>query len=321
MDILSLLGSTLGLGMMAGLNLYATVLALGLGIRFHFIHLPATFSHLEVLADPWVLGIAGFAFIVEFAADKVPWVDSAWDSFHTVIRPVGAAILALTAAGGLDPATRTILALLTGAVALTGHTAKAGTRLAVNHSPEPFSNIALSLTEDTVAVFGTWLAVTHPWIAGALVAVFLVLFAIFAPRLWRLLHLEWTALRGALRHLLGFEDQHASLPPGPQSELKDPSLFCIEAIAGPGVRGLKNSHGYLCLTDREMVFIASRAFRRHVRRVPISTIEASTLRKGILIDTLSFTAAGTRIEFLVPKDQRHGSERLAMLQSQGTARQ
>jgi hypothetical protein len=313
MDILSLLGSTLGLGMMAGLNLYATVLALGLGIRFHLIHLPSTFSHLGVLADPWVLGVAGFAFIVEFAADKVPWVDSAWDSFHTVIRPAGAALLALTAAGGLDPATRTILALLTGAVALTGHTAKAGTRLAVNHSPEPFSNIALSLSEDAVAVFGTWLAVTHPWIAGCFVAAFLVLFAVFAPRLWRLLRLEWIALRGAVRHLFGSQGHAASLPPQLQSELKDPSVVCIEAIAGPGVRGLGNSHGYLCRTEREMVFIAKRAFRRQVRRVAISTIESSALRKGILLDTLSFTAAGTRTEFLVPKDQRPGSERLAAL--------
>jgi len=301
MDILSLLGSTLGLGMMAGLNLYATVLALGLGIRFHLIHLPATFSHLDVLADPWVLGVAGFAFLVEFAADKVPWVDSFWDSFHTVIRPVGAAVLALTAAGGLDPATRTILALLTGAVALTGHTAKAGTRLAVNHSPEPFSNIALSLSEDTVAVFGTWLAVTHPWIAGGLVAAFLVLFAIFAPRLWRLLRLEWTALRGALRHLFGSRDSEASLASG------------IEAVAGPGVRGLRNSHGHLSLTDREMVFIANRAFHRQERRVAISTIESCVLRKGILLDTLSFTVAGGRIEFLVPKDNRHRTERLAAL--------
>jgi hypothetical protein len=181
MDVLSLLGSTLGLGMMAGLNLYATVLAAGLGIRFGWIHPAGAFAHLQILADPWVLGIAGAAFLVEFLADKIPWVDSLWDGFHTVIRPLGAALLGITAAGGMDPASRVVLGILTGAVAFTGHTAKAGTRLAVNHSPEPFSNIALSLGEDFIAVFGSWLAAAHPLIALGLVVAFLLLFAGFAP--------------------------------------------------------------------------------------------------------------------------------------------
>lgn len=118
--------------------------------------------HLQELVDPWVLGIATVAFLLEFLAHKIPWVDSLWDGFHTFIRPVGAAVRGITAAGGLDPTSCVVLGLLTGTVALTGHTAKAGTRLAVNHSPEPFSNIALSLGEDASSVFGSWLAVTPP---------------------------------------------------------------------------------------------------------------------------------------------------------------
>jgi len=310
MDLLPLLGSTLGLGMMAGLNLYATVLAVGLGVRFGFIHLDSAFSRLEVLADPWVLGVAGAAFLIEFVADKIPWVDSLWDSFHTVIRPVGAVLLGVTAAGGMDPASRTVIGLLAGAVALTGHTTKAGTRLAVNHSPEPFSNIALSLGEDAVAIGGAWLAMSHPLVALGLVLLLVALFAIFAPVLVRLLRLEAAAVSGALRWLFGAEAAPPALPAEYHDEIKDPPQACLEAIAGNGVRGLKNSSGYLCLTGAEVIFCARRWFRRQVRRVPRDSVASWELRRGFLLDTLRFVANGAPVEFLLPKDQRRWSHHL-----------
>lgn len=315
MDVLSLLGSTLGLGMMAGLNLYATVLAVGVGIRFGWIHPVGAFAHLQVLADPWVLGIAAAAFLVEFLADKIPWVDSLWDGFHTVIRPLGAALLGITAAGGMDPASRVVLGILTGAVAFTGHTTKAGTRLAINHSPEPFSNIALSLGEDFVAVFGSWLAAAHPLIALGLVVAFLLLFAVFAPILWRLLQTEWIAWTGALRHLLGYASQRPELPAAFQGQVRGPILLSVQAIAGSGVSGLKNSFGYLCLTDRELVFCARRWFRREVRRIARPAAASPRLGRGILLDTLRLTANGRTVEFLLPKDQRVWSEQFPTLLS------
>jgi hypothetical protein len=173
MDVLQMLGSTLGLGLLAGIRLYATVFALGLIVRFHWINMPAGF---DVLGHTWVLITAGVACLAEFLADKIPWVDTAWDSVHTFIRPIGAALLGTAAFSEADPALKTVIALLCGGIAFTGHSSKAATRFAVNHSPEPFSNWGLSLMEDAVVPVGIWIAVAHPIVSLGIVAVFLVVF-------------------------------------------------------------------------------------------------------------------------------------------------
>jgi hypothetical protein len=173
MDTVQLLGSALGLGLLAGIRLYATVLILGLIARFHWFDLP---SGLDVLGHTWVLATAGAACAIEFLADKIPWLDTMWDTVHTFIRPVGAALLGAAAFQEADPALKMVIALLCGGVAFGGHSSKAATRFAVNHSPEPFSNWALSLFEDAVVPVGIWIAVSHPLIAFVLVAIFLVIF-------------------------------------------------------------------------------------------------------------------------------------------------
>lgn len=186
MDTIALLGSALGLSFVAGMRLYATVLAVGLGVRFGFLNLHQSLQGLSVLAHPAVLTTAGVAFLAEFVSDKIPWFDSLWDSVHTFIRPLGAALLGAAALGDLDPTLRTVLALACGGVALTSHTSKAATRVAVNHSPEPFSNIGLSLAGDVAAPAGVWLAINHPLIMLGLVIVALVVFAILARWMWRM---------------------------------------------------------------------------------------------------------------------------------------
>ena len=148
MDPLNLIGSVMGIGFIAGILLYSTVLALGLGIRFGFLHLSPGMEHVQVLTHPAILIAAGAAYLFEFFADKIPWVDSFGDSFHTFIRPIGAALLAATALAHMDPVLRITAIILCGGVALSSHSSKAAARLAVNHSPEPFSNIGLSLAED-----------------------------------------------------------------------------------------------------------------------------------------------------------------------------
>ncbi|MGJ5818162.1 DUF4126 domain-containing protein [Paludibaculum fermentans] len=195
MDPVHLLATTLGLGFAAGLRLYSTVLGLGLAIRFGVLKLPADLHGLDVLAHPAVLIAAGVAFAAEFVGDKIPWVDSVWDSVHTIIRPVGAVVLAATAFADLDPVVRLVLVILCGGVALSSHATKAATRLAVNHSPEPFSNVALSLIGDAAAPFMVWLTAAHPMIALVLVLGFLVLFAWLARRIWRLLRSGFERLR------------------------------------------------------------------------------------------------------------------------------
>jgi hypothetical protein len=208
METISLLGSTMGLGFASGLNLYATVLTVGLGIRFHLIVLNPELSKLAILASPYVLIAAGVIYLVEFFADKIPWVDSLWDAVNTLIRPLGAAALGATAIGSVDPQAA-LVAVLCGGVALSGHSAKAGTRLVVNHSPEPFSNIALSLIEDVVVVVGTWLSVRHPIVMLTLVVIFLAVFAWFAPKAFRLMRVEYLAALSLLKKLYAIAKQYA----------------------------------------------------------------------------------------------------------------
>jgi len=185
METIAFLGSAVGLGLTSGIRLYATVLAIGLSIRFGLFHPYPGLQHLAVLASPYVLVPAGIAFLMEFLADKIAWVDSVWDLFHTFIRPVGAAMLGAAVIGDVEPRTKIAIMLLCGGVAFTSHSVKAGTRLLVNHSPEPLSNIGVSLVEDGLAAFGAWLAIRHPLAALGLAAAFLALFAWLAPKVFR----------------------------------------------------------------------------------------------------------------------------------------
>ena len=195
MPELTTLGALSGLAFVSGVRLYSTVLAVGLGIRFGAIDLPAPIAQLDVLASTPVLIIAGMLYIIEFVADKVPWVDSLWDSVHTFIRPLGAALLGFAAVGDVDPVLKTGAFLLSGSIALSSHSAKAGTRLVVNHSPEPFSNVGLSLMEDGLVVAGVWLALAHPVIALVIVLVLVAIIAWCIPKLVRLFRRSAEELR------------------------------------------------------------------------------------------------------------------------------
>jgi len=192
MNPVQTLSLALGAGFSSGLNLYATIATLGLLQRFGIVHLPPA---LQVLSHPWVLGIAIALYALEFLADKIPYIDTIWDAIHTLIRPPAAALLAYSAAGSAPPEWRWGAALLAGGVALTSHGTKASTRAAVNASPEPFSNWALSFGEDLLAVWLTWMASAHP-IATIMVVGFLLILAIFL-----LFHL-FRFLRRALQRLL-----------------------------------------------------------------------------------------------------------------------
>ncbi|MDX2182118.1 MAG: DUF4126 domain-containing protein, partial [Bryobacteraceae bacterium] len=163
-----------GIGFLAGIRLYATVFVLGLLIRFRVIELGDQFQTMLHLGSTPVLIAAGALTVVEFVSDKIAWFDSLWDSIHTFVRPIGAAALAITSLGALDPGERTAIALLTGTVALSSHAAKAATRVAVNHSPEPVSNIFVSVAEDLFLPLGLWLTMHYPLIVLGIVAAFLV---------------------------------------------------------------------------------------------------------------------------------------------------
>jgi Domain of unknown function (DUF4126) len=202
MSPLETLGFALGTSFASGLNLYLTVAAAGLLQRFGIVQLP---EGLQVLANPIVLGVAVALFVVEFIADKVPYVDTAWDAVHTFIRPPAAAVLSYSAFGHVPEEWRLGAALLAGGVALTSHGAKATTRAAANTSPEPLSNWTLSALEDAAAVFLTWMAATHPVITAAIVVV-LVILAVMV--IWKL-YGYFKVIRARLRR------EPAGSPPGP----------------------------------------------------------------------------------------------------------
>ena len=182
MSTIQILGLALGSAWTSGINLYATVAVLGLLERYGLAHLP---GDLKVLANPWVLGVAVALYVVEFFADKIPYVDTVWDAVHTFVRVPAGAVLAYGATAQLDPAARTVALLVGGGLALSSHGTKATVRAAANLSPEPFSNWALSFAEDALAVAAACLAVLHPLVILCVILVFVVAALWLLPKIFR----------------------------------------------------------------------------------------------------------------------------------------
>ncbi len=165
MDVFQTLGAALGLATLAGINLYLTAFVTGLAVRFGWVELAAAHGDLAILGNGWVLATAGTLMVIEFFADKIPWVDSGWDAVHTVVRPVGGLLLGIAALGEMDPALLAIGGLLSGGASLVTHGAKAGTRLLLNMSPEPVSNSVASVSEDGLVLGGLALTALAPVVA------------------------------------------------------------------------------------------------------------------------------------------------------------
>ncbi|MGB3721448.1 MAG: DUF4126 domain-containing protein [Pacificimonas sp.] len=182
MGIIELLGLAGSVSLLSGWRLYLTVFVTGLAMRFGWLALPENLAALDVLANPWVLGVAALGAVAEFFADKVAWLDSIWDGLHGIIRPLGGALLALAVVDAGDPAWQVVAFLLGGGAAFASHSAKAGTRAAVNISPEPVSNMVVSTGEDIAAGGLLILALTNP-VAAAIIAAAMVAFTIWA--LWK----------------------------------------------------------------------------------------------------------------------------------------
>ena len=183
MDMLASLGRTMGFSFAAGINLYATVAILGLASRFGWVALPPQY---QVFDNNWIIGGAIALYLVEFVADKIPWVDSVWDAVHSVVRPVGGAAIAVATLGDASPTVETFVALAGGALAASTHFSKAGTRVIANASPEPFTNWALSLGEDAFVVGLGFLALKYPAAAAVVVLVCLAVIVSFSVWIVRL---------------------------------------------------------------------------------------------------------------------------------------
>lgn len=181
-ELIQTLGLGLGASWLSGVNLYATVATFGLLERFKLVDLPGS---LDVLANPYVIGVAAFLYVIEFVADKIPYVDTVWDAVHTFIRVPAGAVIALAATTNMNPAAQMIALLIGGTLALSTHGTKATMRAAANTSPEPVSNWTLSILEDVFVVGAAILATFNPLIIVAAILIFLIVLAWIIPKVVR----------------------------------------------------------------------------------------------------------------------------------------
>jgi hypothetical protein len=307
---LHLLGVALGLACLAGINLYLTVFVSGLAIHFHWITLAPAYQSLEVLGQPAVIIISGILYFLEFFADKIPWIDSAWDAVHTVIRPIGGALLAIKALGHPSPAFTVIVALLAGGTSLVAHTAKSATRLASTTSPEPFSNIALSFGEDIGVFAGLALIHYNPVLALTIFLLAIGTFIYFAPKVLRAMKAKiWLAFK----KLNGPADLSApvklplALPSrlaavfSHENVLGETIAWAAPCIRGHGRRIPANLFGALVATNeepRKVLFIARKNGRPFARRIELDGSMVAHEPKFLSENLLIFPAAGKGPKYL-----------------------
>jgi Domain of unknown function (DUF4126) len=323
-DRLNLLSVALGLAALAGINLYLTVLATGLAIHFHWITLSPDYQALEVLGHPAVIIIAGVLYLLEFFADKIPWIDSIWDAVHTVIRPIGGALLAIQVLGHPSPTFTVIVALLAGGTSLITHTAKASTRLATNSSPEPFSNIALSLGEDAAVIGGLALIYHNPIVALSIFAVAIAAFFYFAPKILRTmkakLWLAWKKLNFPADYKLPAK-LPITLPSGvaeifnKQNTLNETIAWAAPCLSGRGRRIPANLFGALVSTIEEpkkLWFIGRKNRRPFTATIDLEGMmvahEPKFLSENLII--VPATGKGARYLFIFPRSRAADVEQI-----------
>ena len=314
MERLNLLAVALGLAALAGVNLYLTVFATGLAIHFHWITLAPDYQSLDVLGNPWVITIAGVLYFLEFLADKIPWVDSIWDAVHTVIRPIGGALLAIQVLGHTSPTFTVIVAVLGGGTSLVSHTAKTATRLASNTSPEPFSNIALSFGEDVAVVGGLALIYHNPIIALSIFAIAIAAFFYFAPKILRSIKAKlWLAWKKL--NVPAYFDAPAELPIALPKKLVDvfsaqqvgqTTAWAVPCLSGRGRGVPANLFGALVAMNeepRKVLFIARKNGRPFAQSIDLEGMRVAREPK-FLSENLNMVPAsgkGARYVFIFPR--------------------
>ena len=321
MDLLQTLSVALGLAALAGVNLYLTVFAAGLAIHFGWVILPGQLHELASLGNPWVMAVAGLLYLLEFFADKIPWIDSANDAMHTIVRPLGGAMLAVLALGDADPTIKVIAALLAGGVALTSHAAKAGSRLMVNASPEPISNIGLSLGEDAIVLGGLGLIAWHPVVALVITVIVLCTIWIILPRMLRsmraILWLAWRKLHGPPAGIEP-DDRGFKLPGQVELALRrahattENITVVAPCLSGSGPRLPKNLFGWLVRLDGgRLFFISPRWQGALVVEVPVKTAVPERQSRFLCERLALQPAEGRPFVFLFERGLRLLADRLA----------
>lgn len=206
MSAMEVIALATSFSLLSGWRLYFTLLVTGLAMRFDVIALPANLQSLDILGNPWVLGVAGVGFVAEFLADKVAWLDSAWDAVHSFVRPIGGALIALAIVDPGDPSWQIITFLLGGGAAFLSHGVKASTRTLVNASPEPFSNAVVSAGEDVATAGVAALAFANPVIAAGLAGAMLIASVVALIALRRMVKRLMGSIQTGAKELLGPRD-------------------------------------------------------------------------------------------------------------------
>ena len=329
MEVLQKLGVALGFATLAGLNLYLTVFATSMAIYNGWITLSPEYADLQVLGSPAVMVVAGILYFLEFFADKVPWVDSLWDLVHTAIRPIGGAFLALKTLGHLDPAVDVVVALLAGGVTLTVHGAKAGTRLVANASPEPVSNVVLSLTEDASVIGGLGVldySYKHdPWLALAVFGCILLALLYLTPKIFRFLRIKvWLFWKKLASPAAGeSENQPArTLPAEPdmlfhrltnQTETVTWAAPCLTGRSKGGFPA--NFDGWIVGTSeapQNLYFVGQRGWKSLTKAWSLDGCKVSHEPRFLSDDLVIYhPARGTKQTFVFPRSRAGLVEKLA----------
>ena len=282
------LAGILGLSVVSGINLYATVLTVGLCLRFGWVSgLP---PEMQILAHPAILIIAGVLYLAEFIADKIPFFTPIWDAIHTFVRPLGGALLAVQAAAGLSPLAQTLAALLGGSVALGSHTTKASLRLVAHANPEPVSHSLLSIAEDVGVVGLVLLAFKYPEVALPVLAILLALMAYLAPLLLRLLRFMVGGPMGvALRWIQGPRSEAlpewVSRTTAKLAALERPVAFRCFSRSGSGFGRFREV--WVARSGKHWWIAYKRWTRPTARVLNASWPLQCSLQKGLLCDVLT----------------------------------
>jgi Domain of unknown function (DUF4126) len=299
MDVLQTLAVALGLAALSGYSLYLTVFLTGLAVHFDWIHLAPQYASLHVLSDPAVIIVSGILFVIEFFVDKIPWVDSLWDAIHTVIRPIGGALLAIQTLGHPGPVFNVIIGLIAGAVTFTSHSVKTGTRLIVNQSPEPFSNVAVSLGENLLLGAMFALLWSHPLVALAILLVFFSVAFYFLPRIWRTIRIRVWFIRQKMKQPARRTavELLASLP-GPYEhwfhklvEPRQTVRWAVPCITGKGKLIPRDQFGYLTATEEQLsqVFFIVKGWFASAKLFEIDDFEPSLKQRFLYDEIILFT--------------------------------
>ncbi len=287
METLRTIAILLPLSLTSGIDLYATVLVVGLSIRFGWVqNVPPGLRALE----SWpVIIVAGVLFSIEFLADKIQFIDNLWDTVHTFIRPLGAAIISITVLGKIeDPAITVIAALAMGGIAFISHGGKAGSRVTLNViSPaENVTNMAISLAEDLVVGILAFLALKYPFVATGIALVILALIVILVPRLLRWMWFTVKAVFARLKGLVKKVSQPDSLPSSHMALLDHQAPELTSRCTGQSIKGASGRAGYISVMGNHLLFTYNRWFGSRVWQVELERVISTYLRHRALMDVL-----------------------------------